>query len=86
MTFGQKLKESRELAGYEHAADFAKVLGIEENRYRHYERGSAEPGFEMLCKMCQMLEVEPNDLLPHGKRRKKRSREDLPSPPTRAVG
>lgn len=86
MTFGQKLKEARELAGYEYAADFAKVLGIEENRYRHYERGSAEPSFEILCKMCQMLEVEPNDLLPFGKRRKKRSKEDIQSPPTRAVG
>jgi len=77
--FGARLKAAREEAGYEHAADFAKVLGIEENRYRHYERGSAEPGFELFVKICQILDVEPNDLLPFGKRRKQKERPHSPT-------
>lgn len=77
--FGAKLKAAREAAGYEHAADFAKVLGIEENRYRHYERGSAEPGFELLIKMCNILDVEPNDLLPFGKKRRQKEQTHSPT-------
>jgi len=84
MTFGQNLRRARESAGYSHAADFARVIGLEENRYRHYERGTAEPGFELLCKICQILDVEPNDLLPHGKRRR-RPREEMSSPPSRVA-
>lgn len=82
MTFGRTLRQARETAGYETAADFARIIGLEENRYRHYERGTAEPGFELLCKICQILDVEPNDLLPQGKRRQ-RPPQELSSPPSR---
>jgi transcriptional regulator with XRE-family HTH domain len=64
-TFGKRLKAARSRAGYESAQSFAHVLGIEPPAYRKYERGAAEPNFETLTRICELLHVTPNDLLPH---------------------
>ena len=45
------------------ARDFANALGMSENRYARYERGTSEPNFETLAIICQRLGVTPNDLL-----------------------
>jgi transcriptional regulator with XRE-family HTH domain len=63
--FGKRLKAARARAGYASAQSFAHVLGIEPPAYRKYERGAAEPNFETLTRICELLRVTPNDLLPH---------------------
>jgi len=63
--FGKRLKSAREAAGYVSAQGFAAVLGQEPHTYRHWERGEAEPDFENLTRICELLRVTPNDLLPH---------------------
>ena len=63
-TFGKRLKAARGRAGYESAQRFAHVLGLEPPAYRKYERGAAEPNFETLTRICELLRVTPNDLLP----------------------
>jgi transcriptional regulator with XRE-family HTH domain len=63
-TFGARLKQARELAGYKSAQQFAGVLGIEPHTYRKYERGASEPNYDTLTRICELLEVTPNHLLP----------------------
>lgn len=64
--FGKRLRKAREAAGYASAQQFAGVLGIEPHTYRHYERGEREPNLELLARICELLSVTPNDLLPFG--------------------
>lgn len=63
-TFGQRLREARENAGYKSAQQFAGVLDLEPHTYRKYERGQAEPNFDTLTRMCELLGITPNHLLP----------------------
>lgn len=63
-TFGARLRAARERAGYRSAQGFAAVLGMEPHAYRKYERGEAEPNFENLLRICEMLDVTTDDLLP----------------------
>ena len=69
-TFGQRLKAARKAAGFPHAKEFAEALGIEENRYRHWERGSAQPNLAMLVRITRLLKVEISDLVPAAYQRK----------------
>ena len=62
--FSKKLKAAREAAGYETAKEFAEALGVEENRYRHWERGSAQPDLTILTRLTRLLKVEVNELFP----------------------
>jgi transcriptional regulator with XRE-family HTH domain len=71
-TFGKKLREARESAGFETAKQFAEALGVEENRYRHWERGSAQPNLPMLVRITRLLKVELSDLIPHAYQKKDR--------------
>lgn len=68
--FSKRLKAAREAAGFETAKEFAEALGVEENRYRHWERGSAQPDLAMLTRITRLLKIEPNDLFPLAYRRK----------------
>jgi transcriptional regulator with XRE-family HTH domain len=61
--FGKVLKRAREQK-YRSAEQFAHKLGIEPHTYRKYERGETEPNFETLTRICEDLEITPNDLLP----------------------
>lgn len=63
-TFGDRLKIARTEAGYESAQKFAGVLGLEPHTYRKYERGQSEPNYETLTRICELLSVTPNHLLP----------------------
>jgi transcriptional regulator with XRE-family HTH domain len=71
-TFAKRLKKAREDAGYESAEQFALAGGWHPHAYRKYERGASEPNFETFTRICELLEVTPNDLLPeaHTKRQK----------------
>src|SRR3990167_6979347 len=62
--FGNRLKEARLAAGYKSAQQFAYALGIEPATYRFYERGQSQPNFEVLTRICELLSISPNDLLP----------------------
>ena len=62
--FAKRLKAAREASGHETAKDFATILGVDEDRYRHWERGTAQPNLTMVVRICRYLRVEPNYLLP----------------------
>lgn len=79
-TFAERLKAARE-KHYESAQQFAQVLGMEPHAYRKYERGQSEPNFETLTRICELLELTANDLLPHTTtRRRKQPGERNPRP------
>jgi transcriptional regulator with XRE-family HTH domain len=44
-------------------AEVARRAGLAERRYGHYVRGVREPDFETLLRICDVLDVTPNDLL-----------------------
>jgi len=69
-TFHRRLKRARLGAGYEFAKDFADALNVEAPTYRQWERGQASPDLVMLTRICKMLDIEPNDLLPLARRKK----------------
>ena len=71
-TFGQRLKLAREQAGHESAQGFAGVLGLEPHTYRKYERGQSEPTLETLVRICELLNVDANYLLPATSRKQPR--------------
>lgn len=62
--FAKSLKKAREAAGYATAAQFANALGMTPAAYRYWERGGANPNLTQLTRICQLLDVEPNELLP----------------------
>lgn len=62
--FGKRLKAARKRRGYETAEDFARALSVDGARYRYWERGTVDPGIPMLCRMCQILGVDPNYMIP----------------------
>ena len=68
--FAERLRSAREAAGYKTMADFADAMGVEPPTYRYWERGQSLPDLPQLTRICQLLDVEPNDLLPLGKRRR----------------
>jgi transcriptional regulator with XRE-family HTH domain len=57
-----RLKALRLAAGYAKARHFARELGISENRYTRYERGEAEPDFDLMRTICAKLGTTPNEL------------------------
>lgn len=70
--FGQRLRSARETAGFQSAAKFAGALGMQEHAYRKYERGQASPPLDTLTRICELLDITPNYLLPiasEGRRR-----------------
>lgn len=62
--FAKALKKARENAGYASAAEFANAMSMTPAAYRYWERGGANPNLTQLTRICQLLKVEPNDLLP----------------------
>ena len=62
--FGKRLKRARIEAAFEHAKDVSDALGVDAPTYRSWERGQYMPTIPMLTRICQLLNVEPNDLMP----------------------
>jgi transcriptional regulator with XRE-family HTH domain len=62
LRFAKSLRRLRNERGY-FQRDFAQALRIDVNRYSRYERAEAEPNLALLCRMCEVLQVMPNDLL-----------------------
>lgn len=60
--FAKRLRErAKQLALSD--AEVARRVGLAERRYGHYVRGSREPDFATLLRICSALGVTPNDLL-----------------------
>lgn len=47
--FGRRLRAARITAGYDHASEMAKDLGVEPPAYRKYERGQSVPPLDVLA-------------------------------------
>jgi len=62
--FGKRLKAARIAEGFQSAALFAFALGVEEHTYRHWERGAHAPDLDTLQRICLILRVSANELLP----------------------
>ena len=60
--FARRLRELRIPRGFKTARKLAHALGIDENRYTRYERAEVEPDLTMLMRICDKLEISPNDL------------------------
>ena len=83
--FSSRLRKARASAGYEHAKVFAEALGVEPARYRHWERGTAQPDLTTLTRICRLLGVEANDLLPLTTRKAVAARGGGSATPSKAV-
>lgn len=44
-------------------AEIARRAGLAERRYGHYVRGVREPDYATLVRICDVLDITPNDLL-----------------------
>jgi transcriptional regulator with XRE-family HTH domain len=44
-------------------AEVARRAGLAERRYGHYVRGLREPDYTTLIRICEVLDITPNDLL-----------------------
>lgn len=62
--FAKRLKEARLAAGYKFANQFAQAMGEEEHTYRGWERGQYLPDIPKMARLCQLLDLEPNELVP----------------------
>lgn len=58
-----RLERARVDAGFRAAIDFARHMGLSQQRYAHYEGGLREPDFQLLVEMCSALKVTPNYIL-----------------------
>lgn len=69
--FAERLRRYREREGFTSMEQFARAIGIEGPAYRRYERGEVAPSFETLERICTVLKITPNDLLPVGRQPRK---------------
>jgi len=63
LEFARRLRELRIPRGFRTARSLARCLEIDENRYTRYERAEVEPDLTMIRRICEALNVTPNDLL-----------------------
>lgn len=63
LEFARRLRELRIPRGFRTARSLARSLDIDENRYTRYERAEVEPDLTMIRRICETLNVTPNDLL-----------------------
>ncbi len=63
LEFARRLRELRIPRGFRTARSLARSLDIDENRYTRYERAEVEPDLAMIRRICETLDVTPNDLL-----------------------
>ena len=61
--FAKRLKQARKDAGFKAASHFAAALRVEDHTYRTWERGTHCPDLTTMTRICQLLKVEPNELL-----------------------
>ena len=60
--FAKRLRERARQLGLTDA-EVGRRSGLAERRYGHYARGTREPDFATLLRICAVLDATPNDLL-----------------------
>lgn len=60
--FGKNLRYYRIKKGYKTAKSFANALFLAETTYISYENGKRSPDIERIEKICELLNITPNDL------------------------
>ena len=65
--FAGNLRRLRVERGFRSASEFARKLGIDQNRYTRYERAEVEPNLSVFLKICDTLQSSPNELLKPGR-------------------
>lgn len=63
MLFAARLREQRELRGFETREAFAEKIGVQPHTYRQWERGGTEPGIANLVKIQRGLGVSLDYLI-----------------------
>lgn len=66
MSFGENLKYYRNLARYTQK-ELAQLVDVGLSTYNKYEKNEYQPKFDTLLKICDILEVSPNELLGYKK-------------------
>jgi hypothetical protein len=61
--FSQRLRMLRVAGGFDTAREFFRALQIQEDRYTRWERAETEPDICHLLRICQVLRIDPNELL-----------------------
>lgn len=72
--FGRRLAAARLLAGFQTAADFARHIGIQDETYRTYEKGTREPNLWAITMICLALSAPADQLLGLGEPRQSKRR------------
>ncbi len=72
--FAKRLRERAGELGLSDA-EVARRVGLDERRYGHYVRATREPDFATLLRICDVLDVTPNDLLIPQRPRKVRAQD-----------
>lgn len=78
-TFGSRLRSLRDRAGYTQT-EFAELAGITEQSLIRYEKDRRVPGWDLVVRFAEILDVTPNDFLPPP------ADEPADEPPPRAMG
>ncbi len=62
MTFGEilyKLRKNTDLK----QIDVAKQIGVQKNTISNYENDISKPNYDKLVQLCNLFQVNPNDLM-----------------------
>ena len=63
MSFQDRLRYFRKIAGYKTGKEFAKEIDVVYQTYKGYENAGREPKYSTLCKIADKLNVSLDDLL-----------------------
>lgn len=75
MSFAENLRKYRKSAGYS-SKELADTLKIKYTTYLNYENADAEPRYETLMKIADILNVSPDELLGYAKQENRMNNED----------
>ena len=62
--FAARLKQARIAAGYQYAYELADAIDEKIPTYRSWERGQYLPDIPKMARLCRVLRLPPNELVP----------------------
>lgn len=63
MTFGERLRDLRQAAGYTSQQALGAALGVAQSTVANWERGRREPDFTLTIRIARLLDVSTDYLL-----------------------